>query len=157
MNGGGQRRGDAHGTHRFAPPEVVSATVEGCEENAWIEGSRELWVRVARWSDRHDLFVCCDEAHERFGVALECNDGHPSMTGRAEWSRWPDFTRYLLDLYGGGDGDFGHAAVLAEETAYLGLNGITFGMHSDIIAPYIQRLGSDEQKRHWLPRAASVA
>lgn len=107
MNGGGQRRGDAYGTHLFAPPEVVSATAEGCEENAWIEGSRELWVRVAHWSDRHDLFVCCDEAHELFGVALECNDGHPWMTGRAEWSRWPDFTCYLLDLYDGG-GDEGN-------------------------------------------------
>jgi len=57
--------------------------------------------------------------------------------------------------YGGGDGDFGHAAVLAEEMADLGLNGISFGMHSDIIAPYIFRLGSEAQKRHWLPRAAS--
>ncbi len=61
----------------------------------------------------------------------------------------------LPGAYGGGDGDFGHAAVLAEEMAYLGLNGISFGMHSDIIAPYILRLGSDEQKRRWLPGAAS--
>jgi acyl-CoA dehydrogenase len=57
--------------------------------------------------------------------------------------------------YGGGGGDFGHAAVLAEEMAALGITGVTFGMHSDIIAPYIFRLGTEAQKQHWLPRCAS--
>lgn len=49
--------------------------------------------------------------------------------------------------YGGGGGDFGHSAVLSEEMAALGISGVTFGMHSDIIAPYILRLGTEEQKR----------
>lgn len=57
--------------------------------------------------------------------------------------------------YGGGGGDFGHAAVLAEETARLGVSGPSFGMHSDIIAPYIARIGNEEQKRKWLPGACS--
>ncbi|MFC5606099.1 acyl-CoA dehydrogenase family protein [Variovorax soli] len=57
--------------------------------------------------------------------------------------------------YGGGGGDFGHAAVLSEEMARAGVTGPTFGMHSDIIAPYIQRLGTEEQKQKWLPRCAS--
>jgi acyl-CoA dehydrogenase len=57
--------------------------------------------------------------------------------------------------YGGGGGDFGHAAVLAEEVARLGVSGPSFGMHSDIIAPYILRVGNEEQKRKWLPGAAS--
>lgn len=57
--------------------------------------------------------------------------------------------------YGGGGGDFGHAAVLAEEVARLGVSGPSFGMHSDIIAPYIFRVGNEEQKRKWLPGAAS--
>lgn len=53
--------------------------------------------------------------------------------------------------YGGGGGDFGHAAVMAEEVARLGVSGPSFGMHSDIIAPYIARVGTEEQKRKWLP------
>jgi len=57
--------------------------------------------------------------------------------------------------YGGGGGDFGHSAVMAEEMARLGITGVSFSMHSDIIAPYIFRLGTEEQKRKWLPRAAS--
>ncbi|MBP8306491.1 MAG: acyl-CoA dehydrogenase family protein [Burkholderiaceae bacterium] len=109
------------------------------------------------------------EDHEMFRTTVRRFLEREAVPHMAEWNRAGRVDRELWRKagregllcpamsgeYGGGDGDFGHAAVLAEETAYLGLNGITFGMHSDIIAPYIQRLGSDEQKRHWLPRAAS--
>ena len=61
----------------------------------------------------------------------------------------------MSEEYGGGGGDFGHSAVMAEEMGFLGITGVSFGMHSDIIAPYIERLGTEEQKKKWLPRAAS--
>ncbi|PIF77696.1 acyl-CoA dehydrogenase [Variovorax sp. 54] len=61
----------------------------------------------------------------------------------------------LPEDYGGGGGDFGHAAVFSEEMARSGVSGPAFGMHSDIIAPYILRAGTEEQKRKWLPGAAS--
>lgn len=54
--------------------------------------------------------------------------------------------------WGGGGGDFGHSAVLIEETAYAGVSGLGFQLHSDIVAPYIQRLGTEAQKREWLPK-----
>ncbi|QBR01139.1 acyl-CoA dehydrogenase family protein [Paraburkholderia pallida] len=57
--------------------------------------------------------------------------------------------------YGGGGGDFGHAAVLSEEVSAMNLSGLGFGVHSDIIAPYIARLGNEEQKRKWLPGCCS--
>ncbi|KMZ12662.1 Butyryl-CoA dehydrogenase [Candidatus Burkholderia humilis] len=56
--------------------------------------------------------------------------------------------------YGGG-GDFGHAAVLNEEVQRLGVSGLGFSVHSDIIAPYIARLGNEEQKQRWLPKVCS--
>ncbi|NML32751.1 acyl-CoA dehydrogenase family protein [Paraburkholderia antibiotica] len=59
--------------------------------------------------------------------------------------------------WGGAGGDFGHCAVLQEELAYAGISGPGFNLHSDIIAPYLQRLGTDEQKRRWLPGCASGA
>jgi len=52
--------------------------------------------------------------------------------------------------YGGGGGDFGHSSIIAEEMAYAGVS-ISFGLHSDIVAPYIARLGTEAQKRKWLP------
>ena len=53
--------------------------------------------------------------------------------------------------YGGGGGDFGHSAVFNEEFARAGVSGAYFGMHSDVIAPYINRCGNEEQKQKWLP------
>ena len=61
----------------------------------------------------------------------------------------------LPEEYGGGGGDFGHCAVLIEELAAANVSGPGFSLHSDIIAPYILRLGTEEQKRRWLPRCAS--
>ena len=54
--------------------------------------------------------------------------------------------------YGGGGGDFGHSAVLAEELQRAGVSGWSLSVHSDIVAPYIVRLGTEEQKRRWLPK-----
>ena len=56
--------------------------------------------------------------------------------------------------YGGGGGDFGHAAVIVEEIGRSGVSGLGFNVHSDIAAPYIQRLGTPAQKDRWLPPCA---
>lgn len=53
--------------------------------------------------------------------------------------------------YGGGGGDFGHVVVVNEEMTRAGVSGPGFAVHSDIVAPYIARIGSEEQKRRWLP------
>jgi acyl-CoA dehydrogenase len=53
--------------------------------------------------------------------------------------------------YGGGGGDFGHSAVLAEELHRSGVSGFSLSVHSDITAPYIVRFGTEEQKHRWLP------
>jgi acyl-CoA dehydrogenase len=56
--------------------------------------------------------------------------------------------------YGGLGLDFGYNAVIDEELGYAGSTaGIT--LHSDIVADYIVAYGSEEQKRHWLPRMVS--
>jgi len=57
--------------------------------------------------------------------------------------------------WGGAGGDFGHAAVIVEEIARSGVSGLGFGLHSDVVAPYIARLGTDEQKKRWLPKCAT--
>ncbi|GGD12074.1 acyl-CoA dehydrogenase family protein [Nocardioides daphniae] len=58
--------------------------------------------------------------------------------------------------YGGaGVRDFRYTAVLAEETIRAGASGLGFGLHSDIVVPYITSLGTDEQKQRWLPGLVS--
>src|SRR5512137_1120115 len=55
----------------------------------------------------------------------------------------------LAEEWGGAGGDFGHCAVLVEEIARSGISGPGFYLHSDIIAPYIERLGTPAQKERW--------
>jgi acyl-CoA dehydrogenase len=61
----------------------------------------------------------------------------------------------MPEAYGGGGGSFAHDAVIIEAAAYAGLSGFGGGLHSAIVAPYIDRYGSDEQKQRWLPKMAS--
>ena len=58
----------------------------------------------------------------------------------------------LGEEYGGPGGDFLHQSVICEELGYSGQMSTTLQTHNDIIAPYIDILGSEEQKRQWLPR-----
>jgi alkylation response protein AidB-like acyl-CoA dehydrogenase len=52
---------------------------------------------------------------------------------------------------GGGVRDFRYNAIVDEEIMRAGATGIGFGLHNDIVAPYLLDLGTDEQKRRWLP------
>jgi alkylation response protein AidB-like acyl-CoA dehydrogenase len=52
---------------------------------------------------------------------------------------------------GGGVADFRYNVVLDEEVTRHGASGVGFGLHNDIIAPYLLTLCTDEQKRRWLP------
>ena len=55
------------------------------------------------------------------------------------------------EAYGGLGLGYRYNAVIGEELAYAGSSaGIT--LQSDIVADYIINYGSEEQKRHWLPR-----
>ncbi len=54
--------------------------------------------------------------------------------------------------YGGpGIDDFRFNVIVSEEQSRVGANGPGFSVHSDIIVPYIIKLGNEEQKKRWLP------
>ncbi|RLL46827.1 acyl-CoA dehydrogenase [Oceanobacillus piezotolerans] len=59
------------------------------------------------------------------------------------------------EKYGGLGADFGYAVVIAEEFEKVasGIGGI--GLHNDIVIPYIQSFGSEEQKERWLTKATT--
>ena len=61
----------------------------------------------------------------------------------------------IPEEYGGGGGNYGHEMVLVEELSYANVTGFGNGVHSGIVAHYINSYGSDEQKRKWLPLMAS--
>ena len=76
---------------------------------------------------------------------------------RAFWTRAGEaglLCPTVPEEYGGPGLDFAFNAVIDEELGYAGSTaGIT--LHSDIVADYIVAYGTEEQKRHWLPRMVS--
>jgi alkylation response protein AidB-like acyl-CoA dehydrogenase len=52
---------------------------------------------------------------------------------------------------GGGQRDFRLNAVLVEEIIRAGCSGLGFGLHNDVVAPYLTDLTTSEQRERWLP------
>ena len=63
----------------------------------------------------------------------------------------------LPEEYGGAGADPLYSVAQMEELARAGTTGIGFGLHSEIVAPYILRYGTEAQKRKYLPQMASGA
>jgi acyl-CoA dehydrogenase len=61
----------------------------------------------------------------------------------------------IPEEYGGAGGTFAHETVINREIALAGLESIGAPLHSGIVAPYIYRYGTEEQKRRWLPKLAT--
>ncbi len=61
----------------------------------------------------------------------------------------------MPEEYGGAGADKLYSIVVMEETARVNATGLGFGLHSEIVAPYILHYGSEEQKRRFLPKMAT--
>ena len=57
--------------------------------------------------------------------------------------------------YGGAGADRLYSMILIEEQARANNSSLGWGLHSDIVAPYLLHYGSEEVKRKYLPRMAS--
>lgn len=62
---------------------------------------------------------------------------------------------WLPEEYGGSGADFLYSVIITEELCRAGAISLMAPLHSDIIAPYIHHLGTEEQKRRWLPKCAT--
>ena len=61
----------------------------------------------------------------------------------------------MPEEYGGAGVDKLYSVVQMEELARGGFSGVGFGLHSEIVAPYLLHYGTEDQKQRYLPRLAS--
>ena len=61
----------------------------------------------------------------------------------------------MPEEYGGSHADKLYSVIQMEELSGAGYTGIGFGLHSEIVAPYILHYGTSEQKARYLPKLAS--
>ena len=62
---------------------------------------------------------------------------------------------WLPEEYGGAGADFLYSAIEIEEMARIAESGFNLSLHGEIVVPYIEAFGNEEQKAKWLPGCAS--
>lgn len=94
----------------------------------------EIGPHAARWRDQGHV--------DRWAYTKAGEQGYLLM--------WAD------EQYGGaGVEDFRYEQIVYEENIRHGEPGFYINLHSGLVAPYIDGLGDEEQKRRWLPKCAS--
>lgn len=59
------------------------------------------------------------------------------------------------EQYGGLNADFIYSAIMIEVSGNRRVTGFSLPLHNDIVAPYLTRFGTEEQKARWLPGCVS--
>jgi acyl-CoA dehydrogenase len=114
-------------------PAWMSEDLVVLEEQARRFFAAELVPHVERW---HENGIMDREVWNKLGEAGLLCAGIP-------------------EEYGGAGGTFAHETVINREIALAGLDCLGAPLHSGIVAPYIHRYGTEEQKRRWLPKLAT--
>jgi len=80
------------------------------------------------------------------------------MVPRSVWKKMGEqgfLCPWLAEEYGGVGADFLYSYILTEELARTRCGGFFFPLHSDIVVPYLNSFGTEEQKQKWLPGCVS--
>ena len=102
------------------------------------------------------------ESFERF-IAKEITPHHGAWeeqgyVDRAVWNKAGEngfLCMTLPEEYGGAGADKLYSVLQMEAIARAGTSGIGFGLHNEIVAPYLLHYGTEEQKKKYLPLLAS--
>ena len=81
-------------------------------------------------------------------------DGQISREAWLEAGRQGLLCMPIPEEYGGAGADKLYSIIMMEEQARAGTSGPGFGLHSEIVGPYILHYGTEEQKKNYLPRMA---
>ncbi|WP_221893054.1 acyl-CoA dehydrogenase family protein [Parasphingopyxis marina] len=116
-------------------------------------------IESRHYTPEHEIFR---ESVRRF-INRECMPHREAwqeqcMVSRDIWRKAGELGMLCTKVdvaYGGGGGDLFHCLIVLEEQTRAGFGELAFYLHSDIIAPYIELYGTEEQRQRYLPKLAS--
>ena len=91
-------------------------------------------------------------------LPITSNTKKDEIVPRSQWEKAGEnglLCASVPEEYGGAGGTYAHEAAIIEAIGHHGVDGFGIVLHSGIVAPYILRYGSEEQKQKWLPRMVS--
>ncbi len=110
-------------------------------------------------SEHEDFRKTARTFYEREVVPFHDQWEQDGIVPRELWRKAGDAGLLCFDVpeeYDGpGVADFRYNVILSEEQTRAGVSGPGFSVHTDIIVPYLTGIGTDEQKRRWLPGCVS--
>ena len=84
------------------------------------------------------------------------NAGHPPRDFYTKLGELGVFGIQVPEEYGGaGETSFKYQAVVSEECARAGVSFGGYGVHVNLVLPYLLKYGNEEQKKRWLPAFVS--
>ncbi|MEU3455456.1 acyl-CoA dehydrogenase family protein [Micromonospora sp. NPDC006766] len=103
----------------------------------------------------HEFRELCREFLAREAVPHHARWEADGIVDRQVWRRAGAAGLLGMDVDeaygGGGQRDFRFNAVLDEEIVAAGCSGLGFGLHNDVVAPYLTELTTVDQRKRWLP------
>ena len=116
-------------------------------------------VKREIFNEEHEVFRAnCRKFFEKEIAPFHDQWEEDGQVSRECWTKAGETGLLCMGLpneYGGSEADFLYTVIMAEEQGRVGASGPGFMLHSEIVAPYIFKYGSDEQKSRWLPKMAT--
>ncbi len=141
------RRSASSASHRGSPP--FPAIGSFCDNALPVIDRTIFSEEHKQFRDSFRTFLAREVAP--FHEAWE----EQGFVDRKVWSRAGEAGFLCTSMpteYGGAGADRLYSAIMFEEIAHGGVSG--FGLHSDIVAPYILQYGTEEQRQKYLPGMA---
>lgn len=116
------------------------------KQHAYLTGDHEIFRKSLRKFLEKEAVPYYEEWEEE------------RMIPRSLWRKMGEQGFLCPDLdekYGGSGVDWGFSVVINEELERIGSGLVGMGLHNDIVVPYINSFGSEEQKQRWLPRCVT--
>ncbi|MBU2547768.1 MAG: acyl-CoA dehydrogenase family protein [Proteobacteria bacterium] len=111
------------------------------------------------YTEEHDIFRAAFKRYLEKEVVPHLEEWEENHeVPREAWKKMGEqgyICPWLEEEYGGSGAGFEYSIIINEEMSRVRANGFSVGLHSDIIAPYINSFGSEEQKAKYLPGAAT--